>query len=164
MINRFLLQMFFLVIGMLSLLAGCKDKNSVKDIRDSSSGTYTYQIMQYIFDGTTLTITPGEEDSGTFVLSKTDNGIELREAGIRILEGVNCRAGSGEFFFDIQEQQLGYDGQLIVITGFEGNSIQGEKYHGVYDQPSGEITAYFSSQIRFSTSIRVFELVGVKTQ
>lgn len=158
-------QTFLLLGGIISLLIGCKDKSSVKDIRDFSLGVYTYQIKHYILDGTTLTIQPGVEDSGTFELSKTDNGIELRGGEIPILEGKNCRAaGSGGYIFDIQEQQLGYDGQLIVITGFEGYNRDGQKYHGGYDPDAHQITAYFSGQLRFTASLRVFELVGTKVK
>jgi hypothetical protein len=162
MINRFDVRLICLLYGVACLLSGCNNKHEARDIRDASVATYDYHIKQYIFDGTTLVSQPDEEDSGTFVLFKTEDGIELKESGILIFRGEGCTPGGKGYYFTIPEQPLGYDNRVIIITGFEGHTVDGEKYQAVYDNTTKQITAYFSTGRQFSTSLRVFQLVGTK--
>ena len=157
-----------LLLGMIVAIAfSCgKDDDPVKsDMRDASAGTYSYHVKHYTLVGSTLAYQSGNDETGSFTLSKNGDGISVQESSSKFaFKGEDFTLGLNGYHFTIPSQQIQYDGATVTITGYGGNTFNGEKYQGVYDQVVKRITAYYSADLESNGTVTVFELVGVKAE
>ena len=149
------------------VLLGCSKDNDPgnSDLRNASAGNYSYHMKYYTLDGSTLAYQSGNDDSGNFTLSKSGDGVEIKESsGNFAFNGDDFTLGLNGYHFVIPSQQIQFNGAAVTITGYGGNAFNGEKYQGVYDQVVKRITAYFSADLQSNGTITVCELVGIRIE
>ena len=103
------------------------------DIRDKSVGTYDYKLKVYTVKGSTTTRRSDLDDSGTMIVRKSANGIEIVEGGDVQFEGVKIAEASNGFTFDVPTQTVkDSKGNNIVIKGNESIKLGSVLYDGAY--------------------------------
>ena len=125
------------------LFFSCNDEDEKPDLGTQVSGTYGYKLEMYIENGSQLQYLGTEfDDIGTATVSKTNSGIEMKENGGVLLTATDLRAAGNGVVFDIETQTVNVDGRNVTLRGYDGVEMEGEKYNGMYESSSRELSAY----------------------
>ena len=121
----------------------CNDEDEKPDLATQVSGTYNYKLEVYIENGSQLEYLGTDfDDTGTAIVSKTSSGIEMKEGGEVLLTGSNLAASRDGVVFHIETQTIEVDGQEVVVRGYNGVDMEGEKYNAIYESSPKELSAY----------------------
>lgn len=131
------------------LVVACSKDDDPIDIRKDAEGTYTYVGQMSYVDGSSL-ISLGSKydfqgniqvllnnDGKTItVLDKSDNSV--------LCTGNTITQASNGFTFNVPSQTQTIDGKVYILAGYNGITLSGSKYHGMYDKAQKELKLFFS--------------------
>jgi hypothetical protein len=160
--KRFSLPLSIILIAFITFLSSCSDeKEEVPvDPRDQAMATYNYRTKFYLVDtdGSLDYTGSGDDETGTFIVSKTTNGFEAKEGGEVLFAGEKVAAASNGFTFDIPSQTISVDGVSFNVDGYDGVTLNGVKYNGMYEPGSDKMTAYFYADVQVTVEGQVYEM------
>jgi hypothetical protein len=168
--NAFKLPLSIILIVFTAFLSSCGDDKEPVDVRDDAMATYNYKTKYYYVNtnGDLEYTGSANDETGTFIVSKTTNGFEVKEGGNVIFKGEKVAAASNGFTFDIPSQSLTVDGDAFTVNGYDGVTLGTVEYNGLYDKTSKKLTGYFSTsaEIEIDGTVYevelVFEVIGTK--
>lgn len=84
------------------------------------------------------------KDSGTFTVTKLDNGFEAQEeSGDLQFVGLNLHGAANGFAFDVGSQTMTINGDEVEVSGYDSFDLGPLKYDGAYDNGTKQLTAGF---------------------
>jgi hypothetical protein len=137
------LKLFFLAPVFSIIIFSCSEEEKTPDPVAQAAGTYNYQTKMYLLSGSQLIhLGADTDDSGTAIVTKTATGFEVKEGGQIVFAGSKVAVASNGFTFDIESQTFAFDGISFEIEGYDGATLNGIKYNGLYESASGQLTGY----------------------
>jgi hypothetical protein len=135
---------FILFLFAVAIAVSCKDDDKDADVRDQATGTYEYSSQLYILEGSDLNFVGGDfTPKGTAVLTKNDQGFELKDGADIVFTGSKIAKSANGFAFDVNSQVLIVSETEFEAVGFEKVAVGATNYHGEYESSSKELRAYY---------------------